>query len=136
MIFEMWWALNDDFLCLIVKLTDFCVFHSQCFKLSLFQLVLGFFSFCFSLFVLSFFVLEVLKRVYLIEEMLMVQELNKEVYQIEETQDGSGVVDDKEGADVILSSFFVLFLIFCVIDLNLVMLCCKLIYNYEYIWSW
>ena len=115
-----------------MKLTDFCVFHSLCFKLSLFQLVLGFFSFCFSLFVLSFFVLEVLKRVYLIEEMLMVQELNKEVYQIEETQDGSGVVDDKEGADVILSSFFVLFLIFCVIDLNLVMLCCKLIYNYEY----
>jgi len=38
--------------------------------------------------VLSFFVLEVLKQVYLIEAMLMVQELNKEVYQIEETQMG------------------------------------------------
>ena len=34
---------------------------------------------------LSSFALEVLKRVYLIEEMLMVQELKKEVYEIEET---------------------------------------------------
>lgn len=106
MIFEMWWALNNDFLCLIVKLTDFCVFHSQrrvavkkylFFRVDLllcglfflsclfFSLYLDFFFLFFSV-VLSFFVLEVLKEVYLIEEMLMVQELNKEVYQIEETQ--------------------------------------------------
>ena len=29
MILEMWWALNKDFLCLVVKSSDFLVFHSQ-----------------------------------------------------------------------------------------------------------
>ena len=46
--------------------------------------------------------------------------------------DGSEVADNKEGADVTLSPFLVLLLIFRFIELNLVMLCCKLIYSYEY----
>ena len=46
--------------------------------------------------------------------------------------DGSEVADDKEGTDVTLSPFLVLLLIFRFIELNLVMLCCKLIYSYEY----
>ena len=29
MILEMWWALYKDFFCLVVKSSDFRVFHSQ-----------------------------------------------------------------------------------------------------------
>ena len=46
---------------------------------------------------------------------------------------GSGLVDDSEGAEAVLFFFsFSCFDFFYVTELNLVMLCCELIYKYKY----
>ena len=150
MIFEMWWAWNKDFLCLIVKLVDLCVCYSQrwvvvkkyllfCVDLLLcglfllsclfFSLYLDFFSVC-----VIFLCFGYSEYIFGIFDWRDVDGPGAEQRGASDQIgiDGSEVEDDKEGADVTLPPFLVLLLIFRFIELYLVMLCCKLIYSYEY----